>query len=284
VQGASRQALAAARSVLDEVTAVPPGGHVRSDAVRAAEATAGRLAEDLFAVGAVLRAEPALRRALTDPGAPADGRVALVERLLAGRLESAGAAVVRTAVSGRWSRDLDLVLALSELGVQALLAQAEAVGALDEVEDELFRFSRILAQNAPLSLALTDVAAPESAKAALLERLLADRAHPVTVRLIRRASTEHEGGDLERRIAALSQVATTRRDRVVAVVRTAHPLDAEQAGRLQDALGRHFGRRVRLQVDVDPAVLGGAVVRVGDEVIDGSVLRRLAAARRRLLR
>ncbi len=284
MEGASRQALGAARAALDEVTSLPPEGAVRADAVRAAAARAGRLAEDLVGVTALLRAEPGLRRALVDPGAPLERRVALAERLLAGQVAPPAMIVVRVAVQGRWSRDLDVALALAELGVEALLAQADAVGALDEVEDELFRFGRILAQNPALALALTDPAAPASAKTTLLERLLAGRAHPVTVSLVQRVATEYDGGDLERRIMAASRVAAARRDRVVAVVRTAVPLDAEQARRLQEGLSRHFGRLVRLQIDVDPSVLGGVVVRVGDEVIDGSVLRRLAAARRRLLR
>jgi F-type H+-transporting ATPase subunit delta len=284
VEGASRQALSAARAALDEVTALPPGSVKRADAVRTAVERAGRLAEDLVAVATLLRAEPGLRRALVDPGAPAAGRLGLAERLLGSQVAPPAMAVMRAVVQGRWSRDLDAALALTELGVEALLAQAEAVGALDEVEDELFRFGRILAQNPALALALTDPAAPASAKTTLLERLLAGRAHPVTVSLVQWVSTDYEGGDVERRIMALSRVAAARRDRVVAVVRAAVPLDAEQTSRLQEALSRHFGRLVRLQVDVDPSVLGGLVVRVGDEVIDGSVLRRLAAARRRMLR
>jgi F-type H+-transporting ATPase subunit delta len=284
VEGASRQALGAARAALDEVTALPPSGAVRADAARVALTRAGRLAEDLAAVAALLRAEPGLRRALIDPGAPPAGRVALAERLLGSSIAPPAMTVVQTVVRERWSRDLDAVLAFSELGVEALLVQAEAVGVLDEVEDELFRFSRILAQNPALALALTDPAAPASAKATLLERLLTSRAHSVTVSLVQRVASEYDDGDLERRIMALSRVAAARRDRVFAVVRAAVPLDAEQASRLQEALSRHFGRLVRLQVDVDPSVLGGLVVRVGDEVIDGSVLRRLAAARRRMLR
>jgi F-type H+-transporting ATPase subunit delta len=284
VEGASRAALGAARAVLDEVTAQPAGGAGRASAQQVAVARAGRLAEDLVAVAALLRAQPGLRRALVDPGAPLASRVALAERLLAGQVMPPAKVVVRALLQGRWSRDLDVALATSELGVEAMLAQADALGALDEVEDELFRFGRIVAQSPTLALALTDPAAPAAAKTTLVERLLTGRAHSVTIDLVQRVATEHEGGDLERRITALSRAAAARRDRVVAVVRSAVPLEAEQATRLQEALSRYFGRLVRLAVEVDPAVLGGVVVRVGDEVIDGSVLRRLAAAQRRLLR
>jgi F-type H+-transporting ATPase subunit delta len=199
-------------------------------------------------------------------------------------VDAASLTVVRAAASQRWSRPLDLQYALIELSVEALLAEAEDAGALDEVEDELFRFGRILGRNPQLSLALTDPAAPAGAKAALLDRLLAERAHPVTVRLAKQAVADRAQGDLERRLEHFSRVAAARRDRVVAVARTAVPLDADQTARLRTALSRYFGRQIQLQTDLDPTVLGGVVIRVGDEVLDGSVLRRLAAARRNLLR
>lgn len=289
MEGASRQTLSSARAILDDLTAVPVG---RVAAVAASVTSAltpgqpvtGQIADDLSAVAAVLRREPAVRRALTDPGAPAASRVVLADRLFGGQLVEGARAVVAEAVAGRWSRDLDLVAALAELSVEALLAQAEASGALDEVEDELFRFARILGQNPQLALALADPAAPTSAKAGLVDRLLAGRAHPVTVRLVERAVADREHGDLERRLEAYSRVAAARRNRVVAVVRTAVPLDDDQVARLQAAISRSFGREIQLQIDIDPTVLGGVVVRVGDEVVDGSVLRRLAAARRRLVR
>jgi F-type H+-transporting ATPase subunit delta len=279
VEGASRHALTAARATLDEVTARP-----LEAAAAAAWPDPGRLAEDLRAVAGLLGREPTLRRALVDPGAPPGSRAALAERLVGGQVDAASLTVVRAAVSQRWSRPLDLQYALVELSVEALLAEAEAAGALDEVEDELFRFGRILGRNPQLSLALTDPAAPDEVKAALVDRLLAGRAHPVTVRLAKQAVADRAHGDLERRLEHFSRVAAARRDRVVAVVRTAVPLDADQTARLRTALSRYFGRQIQIQTDLDPTLLGGVVIRVGDEVLDGSVLRRLAAARRNLLR
>ncbi|OAA25003.1 ATP synthase F1 subcomplex delta subunit [Frankia sp. EI5c] len=278
MEGASRQSLAAARSVLDQATAVPVG------ATAGPAPDARRIAADLGAVASLVGREPTVRRALTDPGAPAQSRADLAARLFGGQISPASLSVVSAAVSGRWSRPVDLRLALDELSVEATLAEAEAADVLDEVEDELFRFGRILGQNPQLSLALTDPAAPASAKAALVERLLSGRAQPVTVRLAQQTAVDPSQGDVERRLENLSRLAAARRGRVVAVVRSATVLDEDQIARLKAAISRFFGRQIQLQIDLDPSILGGLSVRVGDEVVDGTVLRRLAAARRGLTR
>ncbi|CUU56504.1 F-type H+-transporting ATPase subunit delta [Parafrankia irregularis] len=277
MEGASRQSLAAARSVLDQVTAVPVGATAGSG-----QPDVRSIAEELGAVAALIGREATVRRALTDPGAPAQSRAGLASRLFGTQISPASLSVVSAAVSGRWSRPIDLRLALEELAVEATLAEAQAAEVLDEVEDELFRFGRILGQNPQLSLALTDPAAPAAAKAALVSRLLSGRAHPVTVRLAQQTTADPSQGDVERRLENLSRIAAARRGRVVAVVRTATVLDEDQIARLKAAVSRFFGRQIQLQIDLDPSILGGLSVRVGDEVVDGTVLRRLAAARRGL--
>ncbi|WP_045876203.1 F0F1 ATP synthase subunit delta [Pseudofrankia sp. DC12] len=282
MEGPSRAALAAARATLDELTAVPPEGGAA--ARQSTVAAAGQIGSDLRAVADLLGADLTLRRALYDPSMPAAAREGLADRLFGGQIAPSSLAVLKSAVAGRWARALDLRLGLIELAVEALLVDAETSGALDEVEDELFRFGRILDRNPQLSLALTDPAAPASAKDGLVERLLADKANAVTVRLAKQAVADREFGDLSRRLEEFSRIAAGRRNRVVGVVRTAVPLSDDQFARLRSALSRYFGREIQLQADLDPAVLGGVVVRVGDEVVDGSVLRRLAAARQALTR
>jgi F-type H+-transporting ATPase subunit delta len=276
MEGASRHGLAAARATLDQALATAPSGVAAADA--------GRVADDLRAVAELLDREPTIRRALTDPGAPPAARTELVTRLLGTQIDPATLAITHTAVAARWSRPVDLRLALQELSVEALLVEAERDGALEEVEDELFRFGRILGQNPQLALALTDPAAPASVKNALLTRLLSGRAHQVTQRLAQQAAADRVHGDVERRLADFSRIAAARRGRVVAIVRTAVPLSDEVVARLGAAVSRYFGRQIQTQVDLDPALLGGVVVQVGDEVVDGSVLRRLNAARRTMLR
>jgi F-type H+-transporting ATPase subunit delta len=156
---------------------------------------------------------------------------------------------------------------------------------LDAVEDELFRFGRIVVSSPELrvTLASRDAGAAErSAKGALVGRLLGGRAQQVTERLVVRLVERPRGRSLEGGLEDLSRLAAERRNRSVAVVTTAVPLSDSQQRRLGSALARLYGREIRLNLDVDPRVLGGISVRIGDEVIEGTVAGRLDEVDRRL--
>jgi F-type H+-transporting ATPase subunit delta len=269
MNGASRGALAAARERLDALT----------DNTTAAPA---KLADELAAVTALLDRESTLHRALTDPAQPGEAKAALVRRLLGGQLGEDSLDLVSGMVRARWSRSRDLVDALEELADSADLIAAERAGDLDDVEDELFRFGRILTGSGDLRAALTDRAAGGEAKSGLLHALLGGRANPVTERLVTRLVTVPRGRSLDSGIESLSKLAAARRDRMVAEVVSAIPLTDRQKERLGAALARIYGRRVHLNLDVDPAVLGGMRVRVGDEIINGSIADRLDEAARRM--
>jgi len=185
-------------------------------------------------------------------------------------------------VRSRWSQSRDLVDALEELADTADLTAAEKDGTLDDVEDELFRFGRIISANTELRAALTDRAASTAAKIELLHRLLGGRAAQVTERLVTRLVTAPRGRSLESGLESLSKLAAERRDRLVAVVTSAVPLSDPQKQRLGAALAKLYGRRMHLNIDVDPEVLGGIRVQVGDEVINGSIADRIEDAGRRL--
>ncbi|MET9697709.1 F0F1 ATP synthase subunit delta [Streptomyces sp. NPDC006529] len=269
MNGASREALAAARERLDALT--------DNTSVDAAE-----LAGELAAVTALLDREVSLRRVVTDPAQSGEAKAELAGRLLNGQVGGEALDLVSGMVRSRWSRSRDLVDALEELADTADLTGAQQAGALDDVEDELFRFGRIVGSSTELRAALTDRAASGSAKGALLSSLLGGKAHPVSERLVARLVTHPRGRSLEAGLESLSKLAAERRNRMVATVTTAVPLSDAQKQRLGAVLATLYGRQMHLNLDVDPTVLGGIVVRVGDEVIDGTIAERLSEASRRM--
>ncbi|MGV9585370.1 F0F1 ATP synthase subunit delta [Nocardia farcinica] len=255
------------------------------EALRAAltgsDSVAATTGSELFAVVAVLDDQRSLRVALADVSVPGSARAELSERVFGGKVSVATQAVLTTAVAQNWSRTSDMVDTLVLLGQEALLESAANAGRLDAVEDELFRLGRIIADNADLEQALSDRAKPAAAKRELLARLLAGKAEPVTISL-----TEQVVGRNTTRIGAafdeLSDLAAARRDQIVAHVRAAIALTPQQRERLAASLQRIYGKPVTVHVQVDPSLLSGLVVRIGDDVIDGSAVGRLERLRREL--
>ncbi|MEV5977154.1 F0F1 ATP synthase subunit delta [Streptomyces sp. NPDC052114] len=267
--GASREALAAARERLDALT-------------DSTSVDAKQLADELAAVTALLGREVSLRRVLTDPAQSGEAKAELAGRLLGNQVGGATADLVAGMVRSRWSRSRDLVDALEVLANVADLTGAQKAGVLDNVEDELFRFGRIVSSSTELRAALVDRSATGKAKSELLRSLLGGRAEDVTERLIERLVTVPRGRSLEEGLESLSKLAADRRNRMVAVVTSAVPLTDQQKQRLGAALAKVYGRPMHLNLDVDPTVLGGITVKVGDEVINGSIADRIEEAGRRV--
>jgi F-type H+-transporting ATPase subunit delta len=269
MQGASRASLASLRDVL--------AGQVGSSGTSPDE-----VAAELFSVVTLLAETGTLRRTLSDPALEADRKVQLVDTLLGQRLGGPALEVMRGLARLRWSEPRDVVDAVEAIAVEAALDRAEAGGVLDEVEDELFRFGRIVDGQPDLRRALTDRSLPTDRKSDLLHRLIDGKVADVSASLIERAVLAPRGRTIERVLDDYAELAARRRERLIAHVTSAVPLDESQQQRLAEALGREFGHDIRLQVVVDPELLGGLTVRVGDELIDGSVLRHLGAAHRQL--
>lgn len=247
-----------------------------------AAAGANEVSEGLYAVAGLLDREPSLRRAFTDPASGPDARRGLARNLLGQQLPALPLQVLTELVASPWSSAADLRQAVETVAANAALRAAEADGVLDDVEDELFRFARLLEREPALRTALTDPGLPDDRKLALVRSLLGGKATPATVRLVEIVVTRPRGRSVENALEELSRLAAARRQRLLAQVRVARPLDQTQTDRLTAALARTYGREVALQVDVDPSVLGGIEVRVGDSVLDGTVARRLQKARRGL--
>jgi F-type H+-transporting ATPase subunit delta len=162
---------------------------------------------------------------------------------------------------------------------QSLFSAAEAEGALEDVESELFHFVRTLERRSDLREALGDIALPPERKRALLEELLKDKANPATLNLLSFVIEQGRARELGSIVERLVELAAERRERAVAEVRTAVPLTKEREQKLAAALGKATGKRVELRVIVDPNVVGGVVARVGDQVFDGSIRRKLELAK-----
>jgi F-type H+-transporting ATPase subunit delta len=270
---ASRGALRTARKSLTDLAAELPDA-----------AGIGGVSDGLFAVVRLLDGSGQLRRALGDPTTPREAKESLLDSLLGEQLEPLAMRVLKQAVVERWSSPRDLVDAVEVLAVQAAFLVAEADGTLDDVEDELFRFSRVVARDPQLRAVLTDRGLDNERKSALLTGLLGDRARPETLRLVTSLVSAPRGRTLEDGLAEYARLAAEIRERSVARVTSAVRLTDAQEERLAAALARTLGRQVQLQVDVDPTVLGGVVVRIGDEVIDGTTRHHLRAARVALTR
>ena len=165
---------------------------------------------------------------------------------------------------------------------QALFAVAEAEGELEQVEDELYRFGKAVEKQPKLREALTDPALPADRKRSVIEELLGEKAIRHTVSLLGFLVDQGRAKDLSRIIEAMAELAAERRRKAVAEVRTAVPLDAKRREQLAKALAKATGKDVELKVLVDPSVLGGVVARVGDQVFDGSIRRKLEMAHEQL--
>jgi F-type H+-transporting ATPase subunit delta len=158
---------------------------------------------------------------------------------------------------------------------EALLAVARSEGNVAEVEDELFRFARLLESNDELRTALTDAQLPASRRQQIVEDLLGGRADPVTIALVSMVVGAGRARDLPAIIDELVKLSAASGNKEVAEVRSAVALSDDQKQRLVAALEAKTGKKVELKVVIDPTVLGGLVAHVGDTVIDGSVKSRL---------
>ena len=236
------------------------------------------LANDLASSTTLLRGEAVLSRHLADPSSTADLRVRLVERLFSGQVSDAALEILKTAVSQRWSTTSDLIHALQHIARLALLVRAEAEGQIEDVEDQLFRFSRILDSEPRLISLLSQYTAPLDGRIGLLNNVLGRRASKTTADLLRQTLGLLHGERADEAVRELANLAVSRRGEIVAEVRAAAELSDAQNERLTELLTRIYGRPVSIQLDVDPALLGGLTIAVGDEVIDGSLASKLAAA------
>ena len=241
-----------------------------------------QVAAELLSFVHLLDDQPRLRRVIADPGADPARRSALASELLEGKVSAASLELATKAAGSAWARPADLVDALDEVAAAALFTAAEQEDKLDDVEDELFRFGRILDREPQLRAALTDPALPAQRKQELLVALIGGRVHDATRTLVEEVVLHPRGRTIDRGLEEYGRLAAERRARLVATVRTVVPLTEAQEARLAAGLEARLGHPVRLNIEIDPDLVGGISVRVGDELFDGSVAQRIADVHRRM--
>lgn len=302
MHGVSRTSFAELRDRLPEImSSGGPAPTARSGRSASGRAASGRAAsgtpastgaaatgpeavgEDLFAVLRLLDREHALRRALSDPSKPADEKGALVAALFHGKVTPRAEEVITAAVRSQWASPADMTDAIEQIAVEAFAMAAEANGQLDELEDELFRFSRVVAGEPELRIALSvESVLPEEGQRELLNALLDGKVTPLALRLITEMSLNPRGRTLPASLEMCTRIVARRRERLIAVVHVATDLTPAQRRKLADSLAANYGHDVYINVVIDPAIMGGMTIQIGDELIDASVASRLAAVRRRL--
>jgi F-type H+-transporting ATPase subunit delta len=251
------------------------------DQAVAAGADTERVADDLFGVAAVLDREPGLRRVLTDISVDPPAREQLVRRVFEGRLDPVSVDLVAKGATMRWAATRDLADACERLGVVSLVRGAERSGEADALQDDLFGIGRLVKENPELRDALADPARSVADKRALVSGLLEGKATPGALRLAEQAlSGSHR--TVVGAIEEYQDLAASSRRLIVATVRVARPLPDADRERLEKSLTAKYARPVHTNLVVDPDLLGGIRVEIGDDVIDGTIVSRLDEARRRL--
>ncbi|CAN2180821.1 AtpH F0F1-type ATP synthase, delta subunit (mitochondrial oligomycin sensitivity protein) [Candidatus Nanopelagicaceae bacterium] len=268
--GSSRQSLVAARVALDA-------------AIKGASAaSASELSSHLFFAADVFAGNTSLRRAITDPSRDKAAKAALVKDLF-GKSTGALAISLLSDVSAlRWSATKDVIHVIEQLAIESEASAANIANELDRVEDEFFETSRLVADNFELRKALVGVGSSE-AKSALIADVLGKKASASTVKLASALVSHLRGRSIEAAFADYLFGLANRRNRLIAVVRTAAALTDAQAKRLATALEKKVGQPIRINVQIDPTILGGVSIKFADELVDGSVVNRLANAGRALV-
>ena len=265
--GSSRASLVAARIALDA-------------AVKGVDAkTASTLSSELFFITDVLGSNISVRRALTDPSRDAQSKSVFVKDLLASKVGAPALGLLTEISALRWSGAKDLVQVIEQLAIEAEASAANISGELDRVEEEIFVVFNAITNSSELRKAFKSDAV--QAKSKLAQEILKN-ASSSTSKLLSNMVNSWRGRSIEATFADYQWALAARRNRVIALVKVAAPLTQDQQTRLATALTSKVGQPVRINIEIDPHVIGGVSVKFADEIVDGSISNRLAGAARAL--
>jgi len=269
--GSSRASVLALRKTLAEVVN------------KQSPAELAQFANDLFVILSVLSSSIGVRRALTDNARDASAKAELISNLFGKNISSAAQSLLASAASLRWSSPGEIADAIENLAVEAESAVADKNSELEKLENQLFDFARVLKANPDLRQALNTSADTDEGKLSLLEAVVKGKYSSSTLNLLRKVVTLRRGRSIDATLAAYSHYVSSRKDRLVAHVKSAVELSSSQIEKLVAALTKQMGRPVHINLEIDPKVLGGISIRYADDVIDGTIVNRIAEAGRALV-
>lgn len=238
---------------------------------------------DLFTALTVLSSSVGLRRALTDNSRDAASKAELISNLFGKNVTEAAKTLFSQAASLRWSNPAEIADAIENLAVESASAAADKSGELEKLENQLFDFARVLITNPEFRQALNTASDTDASKISLLESVVNGKYSLPTINLLKRVVVLRRGRSIDATLATYSHYVSNSRNRLVAHVKTAIALTDSQTSSLIAALTKQMGREVHVNIEIDPKVLGGISIRYADDVIDGTVVNRLAEASRALV-
>ena len=244
---------------------------------------AAQFSTDLFTALTVLSSSVGLRRALTDNSRDAASKAELISNLFGKNVTEAAKTLFSQAASLRWSNPAEIADAMENLAVESASAAADKSGELEKLENQLFDFARVLIANPEFRQALNTASDTDANKVTLLESVVNGKYSLPTINLLKRVVVLRRGRSIDATLATYSHYVSNSRNRLVAHVKTAIALTDSQTSSLIAALTKQMGREVHVNIEIDPKVLGGISIRYADDVIDGTVVNRLAEASRALV-
>ncbi len=244
---------------------------------------AAQFSADLFTVLTVLSSSVGLRRALTDNSRDAASKAELISNLFGKNVTEAAKTLFSQAASLRWSNPAEIADAIENLAVESASTAAAKSGELEKLENQLFDFARVLIANPEFRQALNTASDTDASKVSLLESVVNGKYSLHTINLLKRVVVLRRGRSIDATLSTYSHYVSNSRNRLVAHVKTAIALTDSQTSSLIAALTKQMGKEVHINIEIDPKVLGGISIRYADDVIDGTVVNRLAEASRALV-
>ncbi|RFA20276.1 F0F1 ATP synthase subunit delta [Subtercola boreus] len=235
--------------------------------------------EDLFAAGRIIGESAQFRGLLGDPSTEPSEKRALISAVFANRLGADALSLLTAITTAHWSTPDELLAGIEEIALRVIATTAPADVS---IEAELFSFGAAVSSDAGLELAIGSSLGTPQAKVSLINALLEGKASEQTAVIVRHLVQQPRGRRIAELLGNAANIVADASNQSIAFVTSASPIAPAQLDRLRSALGRSYGRELKINQIVDPSVLGGLRVQIGDDVIDGSIEARLNDLRQKL--